>query len=58
MARAYPQSQPIDDDHDHSPAEWQSLKRELMVLLDQVDSQVTRSRAPERHAGLRSLAKD
>ena len=48
MARAYQQSQPIDDDHDHSPAEWQSLKRELMVLLDQVDSQVTRSRAPER----------
>src|SRR5689334_18748376 len=46
MARAYPQSQPIDDDHDHSPAEWQSLKRELMVLLDQVDNQVTRARAP------------
>jgi localization factor PodJL len=46
MARAYPQSQPIDDDHDHSPAEWQSLKRELMVLLDQVDTQVTRARAP------------
>ena len=48
MARAYQQSQPIDDDHDHSPAEWQSLKRELMVLLDQVDSQVTRTRTPER----------
>src|SRR4051812_24022184 len=46
MARAYQQSQPIDDDQDHSPAEWQLLKRELMVLLDQVDNQVTRTRAP------------
>ena len=48
MARAYQQSRPIDDDQDHNnPAEWQSLKRELMVLLDQVDNQVTRARAPE-----------
>src|SRR3569832_2139210 len=48
MARAYQQSRPIDDDQDHNtPAERQSLKRELMVLLDQVDNQVTRARAPE-----------
>ena len=45
MARAYPQqSQPIDDDR--SPAEWRSLRHELMTLLDQVDSQVARSQAP------------
>lgn len=48
MARAYQQSHPVDDDQDHNnPAEWQSLKRELMVLLDQVDNQVTRTRTPE-----------
>src|SRR3569623_2054741 len=48
MARAYQQSHPIDDDQAHNnPAEWQSLKRELLVLLDQDDNQLTRTRAPE-----------
>src|SRR4051812_36139286 len=42
MARAYPQTQPIDDDR--SPGEWQTLRQELVALLDQVDSQVSRSR--------------
>ena len=48
MARAYQQSQPFGDDQDQSPAEWQSLRQELMVLLDQVDGQVARARAGER----------
>src|SRR3569833_1634165 len=48
MARAYQQSQPVGDDHDHSPAEWQSLRQELRVLLDQVDGQVARARAGDR----------
>jgi localization factor PodJL len=45
MARAYPQSQPIDDDPDHSPSEWQTLRQELVHLLQQVDSRVTRAQA-------------
>ena len=45
MARAYPQqSHSVDDDR--SPAEWRSLRQELMTLLDQVDSQVARAQAP------------
>jgi localization factor PodJL len=44
MARAYQQSQPVDYDRDHSPAEWQSLRSELVALLDQVDGQVSRTR--------------
>ena len=42
MARAYPQTPPTDDER--SPGEWQSLRHELVALLDQVDSQVARSR--------------
>ena len=44
MARAYQQSQPADDLHDRGSAEWQSLRSELVALLDQVDGQVARSR--------------
>ena len=43
MARAYQQSQPTDHDRDQGPAEWQSLRNELVALLDQVDGQVARS---------------
>src|SRR5258707_14929450 len=54
MARAYQQSQPPSDDH--SPAEWQSLRAELVQLLDQIDGRVQSSRDPgvgERLADLR-----
>ena len=44
MARAYQQSQPADDDRGQGSAEWQSLRNELVALLDQVDGQVSRSR--------------
>jgi localization factor PodJL len=44
MARAYQQSQPADYDREQGPAEWQSLRNELVALLDQVDGQVSRSR--------------
>ena len=44
MARAYQQSQPADDDRSQGSAEWQSLRSELVALLDQVDGQVARSR--------------
>jgi localization factor PodJL len=43
MARAYPQPQ---FDNERSPSEWQSLRQELVELLNQVDSQVGPSRAP------------
>jgi localization factor PodJL len=43
MARAYQQSQPADYDRDQGPAEWQSLRNELVALLDQVEGQVARS---------------
>jgi localization factor PodJL len=43
MARAYQQSQPTDYDRDQGTAEWQSLRNELVALLDQVDGQVSRS---------------
>ncbi|HEX4298731.1 MAG TPA: hypothetical protein VHZ56_11985, partial [Devosia sp.] len=48
MARAYQQSQPADYGRD--PAEWQSLRQELVALLDTVDNQVARAQppAPER----------
>ena len=42
MARAFPQSQTAPDDRD--PNQWQSLRHELVALLDQVDSQVSRNR--------------
>ncbi|MEO8758268.1 MAG: peptidoglycan-binding protein [Devosia sp.] len=45
MARAYPQSQSVDYDREQGPGEWQSLRHELVALLDQVDGQVSRSRA-------------
>jgi len=45
MARAYQQSQPIDYDGDRGSSEWQSLRQELVALLDQVDGQVARTRA-------------
>ena len=44
MARAYPQSQPYDPEHEHSSGDWQSLRHELVALLDQVDGQVARTR--------------
>ncbi len=44
MARAYQQFQHSETDRDRNPAEWQSLRQELVTLLDQVDSQVARSR--------------
>src|ERR1700712_5126609 len=43
MARALPQNQSADNDH--SPGEWQSLRHELVALLDQVDSRVARVRS-------------
>jgi len=43
MARAYPQPQ---FDNERSPGEWQSLRQELVELLNQVDNQVGQSRAP------------
>src|SRR5687768_6941548 len=43
MARAYQQSQPTDHDRDQGTAEWQSLRNELVALLDQVDGQVART---------------
>jgi localization factor PodJL len=55
MARAYPQSQPTDYDRDQGPAEWQSLRNELVALLDQVDGQVARSRDPSLSERVRDL---
>jgi localization factor PodJL len=54
MARAYPQSQPVDYDQ-QGPAEWQSLRNELVALLDQVDGQVARSRDPSLSERVRDL---
>ncbi|MEO7222074.1 MAG: hypothetical protein ABIY37_06335, partial [Devosia sp.] len=54
MARAYPQSQPADYDQ-QGPAEWQSLRSELVALLDQVDGQVARSRDPSLSERVRDL---
>jgi localization factor PodJL len=45
MARAYQQSQPVDYDGDRGSSEWQSLRQELVALLDEVDGQVARTRA-------------
>ena len=42
MARAYPQSQPSDYQRDGG--DWQSLRQELVTLLDKVDGEVSRSR--------------
>ena len=53
MARAYQQSQPVEYDRDHSPGEWQSLRHELVALLDQVDGQVARSRGAPPSLGER-----
>ena len=53
MARASSQFQP----HDYGqpdPGEWQDLRSELVALLDQVETQVSRARQPE--PGLESLA--
>jgi localization factor PodJL len=44
MARAYPASQPQDYDPHRPAGEWQSLRGELVALLDQVESQVARTR--------------
>ena len=44
MARAFQQSQPFDPERDRNPGEWQTLRQELVALLDQVDSQVARVR--------------
>lgn len=53
MARASSQFQP----HEYGqpdPGEWQDLRSELVALLDQVETQVSRARQPE--PGLESLA--
>ncbi|MBI4921963.1 MAG: SEL1-like repeat protein [Devosia nanyangense] len=55
MARALPQSQPADYARDENPAEWQSLRSELVALLDQVDSQVARTREPSLTERVRDL---
>lgn len=44
MARAFPQTLPRDGDRDQSGADWQSLRGELVALLDQVETQVARTR--------------
>ncbi len=44
MARAYQQSQPVEYERDRGSSEWQSLREELVSLLDQVDGQVARTR--------------
>lgn len=54
MARAYQQSQPVDYDQ-QGPAEWQSLRNELVALLDQVDGQVSRSREGSLSERVRDL---
>lgn len=55
MARAYQQSQPSDLDQERGPAEWQSLRSELVALLDQVDGQVARSRDPSLSERVRDM---
>ena len=55
MARAYQQSQPADDDRGQGTAEWQSLRNELVALLDQVDGQVARSRESTLSERVRDL---
>ena len=55
MARAYQQSQPADDDRGQDTAEWQSLRNELVALLDQVDGQVARSRESSLSERVRDL---
>ncbi len=55
MARAYQQPQPTDYEPDRGPAEWQSLRSELVALLDQVDGQVARSRDPSLSERVRDL---
>ncbi|MEQ1899869.1 MAG: peptidoglycan-binding protein [Devosia sp.] len=44
MARAFPQTLPRDGDRVQSGADWQSLRGELVALLDQVETQVARTR--------------
>ncbi len=55
MARAYQQSQPADDDRGQGTTEWQSLREELVALLDQVDGQVARSRESSLGERVRDL---
>jgi localization factor PodJL len=53
MARAaYPQNDP--QDFGQSPGEWQALRGELVALLDQVESQV--SRQPRQDTGYQNLS--
>jgi localization factor PodJL len=47
MVRAYPASSPQDYDPQPPAGEWQALRGELVALLDQVESQVARSRRDE-----------
>ncbi len=55
MARAFQQSQQSDYDRDEGPAEWQSLRNELVALLDQVDGQVARTRESSLSERVRDL---
>src|SRR5689334_25191753 len=43
MARAFPQTSPQDYERDRGSEEWQSLRGELVSLLEQVESQVSRA---------------
>src|SRR5262245_31658561 len=43
MARAFPQTSPQEYERDRGGEEWQSLRGELVSLLEQVESQVARS---------------
>src|SRR5690606_10977736 len=57
MARAYPQTDP--QDYAQSPGEWHALRGELVALLDQVESQVSRQSRPDTgYQNLRERMRD
>ena len=57
MARAYPQTDP--QDFAQSPGEWQALRGELVALLDQVETQVSRqSRQDTGYQGISERMRD
>ena len=54
MARAYSPTQPLDYGPDLPADDWQALRGELVALLDQVESQVTRTQVHDQ--GIQGLA--
>lgn len=58
MARAYSPTQPLDYGPDLPAGDWQALRGELISLLDQVESQVTRQAHDQGMHGLAERMRD